>query len=172
MRLDASDFEIFGVPETFAQDRAQLDAHWKALQGSAHPDRFAADGAAAQRVAMQWAVRINEAYRRLKDPIARASMLCEANGVPIDAEDNTAMPGTFLAEQMQWREALDDAPDGAAVESLADEVAVRERAMLAELQARIDQRRDWHAAARQVRALMFVMRFREDIERRLEALEQ
>lgn len=172
MRLDASDFQIFGVPETFAQDRARLDARWKALQGSAHPDRFAADGAAAQRLAMQWAVRINEAYRRLKDPIARATQLCAANGTPIDAEDNTAMPPAFLVEQMQWREALDDAGDGAAVESLADEVGVRERSMLAELQATIDERRDWNAAALQVRALMFVVRFREEIERRLEALEQ
>lgn len=172
MKLDSSDFEIFGVPEAFAQDRALLDARWKALQANAHPDRFAADGAAAQRAAMQWAVRINEAYRRLKDPLLRATMLCEANGAAIDAHDNTAMPGAFLVEQMQWREALDDAADGNAVEALAEEVAERERAMLAELGDTIDRRRDWTAAALQVRALMFVVRFRDDIERRLEALEQ
>ena len=172
MKLDSSDFEIFGVPERFSQDRAQLDARWKALQGNAHPDRFAAEGGSAQRAAMQWAVRINEAYRRLKDPIARATMLCEANGAPIEANDNTAMPGPFLIEQMQWRESLDDAADGEAVEALADEVAARERAMLAELGDTIDRRQDWKAAAQQVRALMFVVRFRDDIERRLEALEQ
>ena len=172
VKLDSSDFKIFGVAERFAQDRATLDSRWKTLQASAHPDRFAADGAAAQRAAMQWAVRINEAYRRLKDPIARAALLCEANGAPIDANHNTAMPGAFLVEQMHWRESLDEAADGAAVEKLADEVAERERKMLAELTELIDVRRDWPAAAQQVRALMFVVRFRDDVERRLEALEQ
>jgi Fe-S protein assembly co-chaperone HscB len=56
----------------FALDRAVLDTRWRALQAEVHPDRFAADGASAQRVAMQWSVRVNEAYRRLKDPLARA----------------------------------------------------------------------------------------------------
>lgn len=172
VKLHSSDFEIFGVPEAFAQDRAVLDARWKALQANAHPDRFAVEGAAAQRAAMQWSVRINQAYRRLKDPIARATVLCERNGAPIEAHDNTAMPGPFLVEQMQWRESLDEADGAEAVEALADAVVERERAMLAELAQMIDERRDWKAAAQQVRALMFVVRFRDAIERRLEALEQ
>ena len=53
MNLQASDFELFGLPEQFAQDRAAIDARWKELQRDVHPDRFAAQGAAAQRVAMQ-----------------------------------------------------------------------------------------------------------------------
>ena len=58
---------------------------------------------------MQWAVRVNEAYQRLKDPLKRAAYLCELDGAPIDAENNTAMPADFLMQQMEWREALDDA---------------------------------------------------------------
>ena len=90
--LQTNDFELFDVPAQFAQDRAQLDARWKALQREAHPDRFAAEGAAAQRIAMQWSVRINEAYQRLKDPLKRAAYLCELQGAPVQAENNTAMP--------------------------------------------------------------------------------
>jgi molecular chaperone HscB len=172
VKLDDDDFTLFGVPARFEQERAQLDARWKALQSSAHPDRYAAEGASAQRAAMQWAVRINEAYRRLKDPIARATELCEMNGAPIEAQDNTAMPAQFLIEQMQWRESLDEAETADAVHALADSVAEREREMLAELADLIDRKRDWAAAVQEVRALMFVVRFRGDIERRLEALEQ
>ena len=73
MNLQSTDFELFAVPARFAQDRAQLDARWKELQREVHPDRFAAQGAAAQRVAMQWSARINEAYQRLKDPQRRAA---------------------------------------------------------------------------------------------------
>ena len=47
MRLDSDDFQLFGVPRRFAQDRAVLDERWRALQGEVHPDRFAAEGAAA-----------------------------------------------------------------------------------------------------------------------------
>ena len=71
MKLDDDDFTLFGLPPRFGLDRAALDARWRVLQAEVHPDRFAADGASAQRVAMQWAVRVNGAYRRLKDPLAR-----------------------------------------------------------------------------------------------------
>jgi molecular chaperone HscB len=172
MKLDSDDFELFGLPRRCAQDRAQIDVRWKALQAEVHPDRFAAEGGAAQRVAMQWAVRVNEAYVRLKDPLRRAAYLCELQGVPIDAESNTAMPARFLMQQMAWREALDEAPDAPAVEALNDEVLDHRRAALAELQATLDERQDWAAAAQQVRALMFVERFAQDLDRRLEALGQ
>lgn len=171
MKLDDDDFALFGLPRRFAVDRAALDGRWRALQAEVHPDRFAAAGAAAQRLAMQWAVRVNEAYRRLKDPVARGAYLCELAGVPIDAQSNTAMPVAFLHEQMAWREALDDAADTGAVEALDAEVAARERAMQVELARLLDESADAVAAARQVRSLMFVARFRDDIHRRLEALD-
>jgi molecular chaperone HscB len=140
--LQANDFELFDVPVRFVQDRAQLDTRWKALQREAHPDRFAAEGAAAQRVAMQWSVRINEAYQRLKDPLKRAAYLCELQGAPVQAENNTAMPAAFLMQQMAWRENLDDTESAAGLEALADEVAAEQRRGAARVGpvARCDQR--------------------------------
>ena len=172
MKLDDNDFVLFDLPMHHAQDRAQLDARWKALQTEVHPDRFASEGAAAQRVAMQWAIRVNEAYQRLKDPLKRAAYLCELHGAPINAENNTAMPGAFLMQQMAWREALDEAGSVTSVEALADEVASERRRMELALTQTIDQHQDWSAAAGQVRALMFVARFAQDIERRLDTLGQ
>jgi len=156
----------------FAQDRAQLDARWKELQREAHPDRFAAQGAAAQRVAMQWSVRINEAYQRLKDPLKRAAYLCELHGAPIRAEDNTAMPAQFLVQQMQWREALEEADSAAALDALQQETDAARGAAVQRLQALIDVQQDWAGAAREVRALMFIARFAQDIEQRQEQLGQ
>jgi len=171
MNIEDDDFRLFGLPERFAQDAAQLDRRWRELQTEVHPDRFAAQGAAAQRIAMQWSVRVNQAYQRLKDPLKRAAYLCERRGAPIDAERNTAMPREFLMQQMTWREALDDAGDSAALQALAEQVEQQERASHRQLQALLDERNDVAAAAAQVRALMFVARFRQDIEHRLEALE-
>ena len=172
MNLQSNDFELFGVPERFAQDRAALDARWKELQKEAHPDKFAAQGVAAQRVAMQWSVRINEAYQRLKDPLRRAAYLCELHGAPIQAHDNTAMPPAFLMQQMEWREALEDASTPAAVDALEDEVMQARKAGLARCEALLDQQGDHAAAAQQVRALMFIARFADDIDRRREQLGQ
>jgi len=104
VNLQSDDFELFGLEQRFEQDRAVLDARWEDLQREAHPDKFTAQGAAAQRVAMQWSVRINEAYQRLKNPLKRAAYLCELHGAPVNAENNTAMPTSFLMQQMQWRE--------------------------------------------------------------------
>lgn len=170
-RFGDNDFVLFGLPERQALDRAQLDERRRCLQAEVHPDRFAREGAAAQRLALQWAVRVNEAHARLKDPLERAAYLCELRGVPIDAERNTAMPTAFLAQQMQWREALDEAGDAAAVQALDDAVAHDERAGLARLVRLLDESGDTLAAAAEVRALMFVARFRDDIAHRLEALE-
>jgi len=172
MNIDDDDFTLFGLAERFALDGAQLDQRWRELQSSVHPDRFTAQGAAAQRIAMQWSVRVNQAYQRLKDPLKRAAYLCERRGAPIDAERNTAMPREFLMQQMAWREGLDEAGDSEAVRSLADQVEQHERSLLGQLQELIDARNDVAAAAAQVRALMFVARFRQDIEQRLDTLEQ
>ena len=170
MNLQSNDFELFDVSARFGQDRVVLDTRWKSLQREAHPDKFAAQGAAAQRVAMQWSVRINEAYQRLKDPIKRAAYLCELHGAAIGAENNTAMPPAFLMQQMAWREALDDANDAQVLEDLADEVAQAHRAALQALETLIDQQNDYAAAAQQVRALMFIQRFDQDVQNRLDAL--
>jgi molecular chaperone HscB len=172
MKLDANDFDLFGLPLRFEQDRTQVDARWKALQAEVHPDRFAAEGPAGRRIAMQWSVRVNEAYARLKDPLRRAAYLCELHGATIDAESNTAMPAGFLMQQMQWREALDEAGDVATVEALNDEVLVFRSQALGALMQSLDDRLDWAAAAQQVRALMFVERFAHDVDRRLDSLGQ
>jgi molecular chaperone HscB len=169
MNLQDNDFVLFGLPEQFALDREDLDARWRKLQASAHPDRFAADGAASQRLAMQWSVRINEAYRRLREPLARAGYLCELRGAPIDAERNTSMPTTFLLQQMEWREALDDArSDADALSALDAEVRRTEQELLHQVARLLDDEKTPVAAAQRVRALMFIQKFRRDVSHRLE----
>jgi len=172
MKLDSDDFELFGIERRFALDRPALDVRWRALQAEVHPDRFASEGAAAQRIAMQWAVRVNEAYQRLKDPVKRAAYLSELHGAPIEAEINTAMPTGFLIQQLEWREELDEAKGVAEVEAIADQIRRHRSAALDRLQQTLDIARDYATGAQQVRALMFIERFADDIDRRLEALGQ
>jgi molecular chaperone HscB len=172
MNVHYTDFELFALPQRFAQERPEIDARWKELQREAHPDRFAAQGHTAQRAALQWSVRINEAYQRLKDPLRRAAYLCELQGVRVNAENNTAMPADFLVEQMEWRESLDEARSPADLDALETQLdrsrdeAVRHIAQL------LDERGDAAAASEQVRALMFIERFGHDVEARIDQLGQ
>ena len=76
LSLSSNDVELFGLPQQFDIDTAALDQTWKQLQKQVHPDQFSAQGAADKRLAMQWSVRVNEAYQRLKHPVRRAAYLC------------------------------------------------------------------------------------------------
>lgn len=166
MNLQDNDFELFQLPLRQQLDLADLDQRWKTLQRQVHPDRFVAQGAAAQRVAMQWSVRINEAYQRLKDPLKRAAYLCELGGVPVEAHSNTAMPADFLMQQMEWREALDDAEDAGALQALACEVQQASSDALQEVTAAIDTQQDMLAAAALVRRMMFIQKFAQEVRQR------
>jgi molecular chaperone HscB len=57
MDFTRNHFELFGLPQTYALDRAKLDAAYRELQNAVHPDRFAAQPEADQRVAIRWARR-------------------------------------------------------------------------------------------------------------------
>lgn len=171
MNLQSNDFELFGLTQKFSQDRAAIDARWKELQREAHPDKFAAQGTAAQRVAMQWSVRINEAYQRLKDPLKRAAYLCEINGAAIHAEHNTAMPASFLMQQIEWREALDDAKTPENLEVIAANASLNMREQLLNLEQTIDRQRNFKLAVEQVRSLMFVERFLSEVNARVDQLQ-
>ena len=170
--LQSNDFELFALPLRFAQERAAIDARWKELQREMHPDRFAAQDAAAQRTAMQWSVRINEAYQRLKDPQRRAAYLCELHGAPIGAHSNTAMPTEFLMQQMLWREALDEAGSVDEFDAIGRQAADYRKAALARIARLTDEQQDFNAAAQEVRALMFVDKFSAAVQARIDRAEQ
>lgn len=171
MNLQDNDFQLFGLAPRFAQDRAVIDARWKDMQRQAHPDKFAAHGTAAQRLAMQWSVRINEAYQRLKDPLRRAAYLCELQGFAIQADSNTAMPAEFLMQQMAWRESLDEATDASSLDTIVAMVTAAQRDMLQQCKHLLDDEHDYAGAAQRVRAMMFIERFAKDIDVRRDQID-
>lgn len=165
--LTDSDFALFALAEQFAVQEADLTRRWKQLQQQMHPDRFARQGAAAQRMAVQWSGRINEAYQRLKNPLQRAAYLCELWGSPVAAENSTTMPADFLMQQMEWREALDEAQSTAALDALLSEVTALEQILHTTCASSLTDRE--HAvldeAVQAVRKWMFVQKFRHAIRR-------
>jgi molecular chaperone HscB len=166
-------FDLFQMPARFAIDAVQLDAAYRELQGRVHPDKFAAASDPEKRVAMQWATRANEAYKTLKSPLRRAAYLCELNGIDLGIESNTAMPPAFLMQQMEWREALDEARstrDMAQLEALEQSLNAVRREMTERIGELLDQSQ-FDQAGQRVRELMFVEKFGEEVARTFEVLE-
>jgi len=148
-----------------------LERAYRDIQSHIHPDRHAHAGDAERRASMQWSTRVNEAYRTLKSPVQRAKYLLELNGVDVALETNTQMPAEFLTQQLELREALAEAKGAGALDRLHDEVRQETRMLEHGLADLIDARRDFAAAAGQVRKLMFLHKLAEEIERAYEEIE-
>jgi len=166
-------FALFGLPARYDVDEAALDAAYLTVQTQAHPDRFANAGDAERRVAMQWAAHANEAYRTLRQPLKRAIYLLHLRGVDIQAESNTAMAPGFLMQQMEWREALQEAVEGRAVDQLdrlLRDLRQEKRDRHAALGALLDAG-DNDAASAAARQLMFIEKIEHDASEAIDRLE-
>jgi molecular chaperone HscB len=165
-------FELLGLPVGYAVDGSRLEKGYRDLQSQVHPDRFATQGEAERRVAMQWATRANEAYRTLRDPLERARYLLHLKGYDTGEETNTSMPPDFLMQQMEWRESVADArasKDAAGLDALKGELAQSRDEMLQLLGRALDES-NYDAGCSLVRKLRFLEKLEEEIDDALEPL--
>jgi len=168
-------FALFGLPCRFRLDEAALDRAWHMLQIEVHPDRHAHlsdDG--ERRSAMAGALRVNEAYTTLKKPITRAQYLLELAGMSRDAINANVVAPEYLFEQLEWREAVEEARkanDIDALEQLALRLQIQKDGIIKELAEQLDDRRDLEAAADTVRRLMFLDKLRLGIDNALAAFD-
>jgi molecular chaperone HscB len=157
MDFNQTHFALFGLRQAYTLDRNQLDAAYRELQNTVHPDRFAAQPEAEQRVAMQWATQVNEAYQTLKHPVSRGVYLLKLQGIEaLDASD-TRMAPAFLMQQMEWREAIEEARAGKrALDALSDDLRATYRRIETQLGDLIDAAKDYEGAREAVRQLRFM----------------
>ena len=167
-------FALFDLPRRYRIDGAGLDRRYRALQAEVHPDRHAAGGDAARRLALQASSRVNEAYATLRDPAGRGEYLLGLLGIESLAQTDTAMPPDFLIEQMERREAIEEANaagDHAGLEHALSEIAGERRALDEEIAAALDDRSALAEARVAVRKLRFLDRVKTEITDALIAIE-
>ena len=148
-----------------------MERSYREIQSKVHPDRFAHAGDAERRASLQWTTRVNEAYRTLKDPVQRAKHLLELNGVDVAFETNTAMPADFLMQQMELREALEDAKESSTLDALRSSLRQEKSSMERQIGDFIDNKKDYNGAAGLVRKLQFLDRLDEEIDAAYEEIE-
>jgi molecular chaperone HscB len=123
---------------------------------------------------MQWATRVNEGYQTLRKPLDRARYLLLLNGVETQEETNTAMPVDFLMQQMEWREAVEEAQqakDVAQLDTLLSKLRNDVKELQQALELNIDTQQDFIAAAGVVRKLKFIEKLSEQIDSALNELD-
>lgn len=161
-------FELFGLPVGFQIDTAELASRYRELQKVVHPDRFAAADAHSQRLSLQNATLINEAFQTLKDPMQRARYLLGLRGV--DVEQKTLNDPAFLMQQMEWREALAAVPSAAdphaRLDELLQEIARLLRSQVAELAVLLDDPSgdQLESAANAVQKMQFLNKLHAEAE--------
>jgi molecular chaperone HscB len=83
-------FTQFSLPQHLAIDLPALEKSFYALSRRLHPDRFAGRSAAEQAAALAESSQLNDAYRTLKDPIARTEYLLKLEGVELEEQSKAA----------------------------------------------------------------------------------
>jgi molecular chaperone HscB len=158
-------FELFGLPRAYRIDESVLERAYHELQADVHPDRHARASDTQKRLALQASARVNEAYRALRNPIARAEYLLHLRGVDAIAETDSRLPVAFLTEQLERREAAEEAAAGHDERALAALVdAVRGDAAELEVEVeRVLDADDLEAARVRVRELRFLGKLADDL---------
>ncbi|MBB5191035.1 molecular chaperone HscB [Silvimonas terrae] len=166
-------FDVFQLPAVFALDAKALEAQYRALQATWHPDRFAGSDDAQKRLSLQVATRLNEGYQTLKSPVSRARYLLQLNGVDTQEETNTAMPMDFLMNQMIWREHIAEGKASQNVERLEElnhELREEIGALEDELSRLIDRESRYADAAMIVRKMRFMEKLDQEIGNAIESV--
>ncbi|MFV1992292.1 MAG: Fe-S protein assembly co-chaperone HscB [Acidiferrobacterales bacterium] len=101
-------FDLFGLNVTFDLDLDDLESRFRKLQKEFHPDRFVSVSEQERRIAMQLTAHINEAYQTLIKPLSRGGYMLKLNDINVNDESDTKMDASFLMEQMELREQLDE----------------------------------------------------------------
>ena len=83
-------FTQFSLPQHLHIDLAVLEKTFYAQSRRLHPDRFAAKPQAEQDAALAASSHLNDAYRTLRDPIARTEYLLSLEGIQMEEQSRAA----------------------------------------------------------------------------------
>ena len=163
-------FALFELQPAFTVDLQQLAARYRELARAVHPDRFADAGEREQRLALQRAAELNEAYQVLKSAPRRAHYLLGLQGHELPMEATVQDP-QFLLQQMELREELESLHETA---DLAVVAAFKQRLKAAQLHLEEQFAHCWQDAAQRDMAerLMRRMQFLDKLAREVRQLEE
>ena len=108
-------FSVFGLIPVLNLDLGMLEHQFHKLSRKLHPDRFARATAEEKEWSLAQSSLLNDAYRTLKDPIARTRYLLRMHGAEIgeefagrDKKDPSRAPADLLEEVFELNMQLEE----------------------------------------------------------------
>ena len=154
-------FTLLGFEPALELDEIELQRRFEHLRTQFHPDRFSNGSSLERRLAVQRAADINAAHTLLANPLARARLYFEQRGIALN-EAQTMQDHVFLVQQMELREALDEAHDEQARTKLRFQVNELWQQTWQSLQTMAHQN-NAENIVRQLQRLQFLQRFQQQM---------
>src|SRR5215467_13006805 len=101
-------FSLFGLPRKLWIEMNALEQKFLQLSWKLHPDNFVNASAEEQADSLKRSSALNDAYRVLRDPVARVEYLLEIEGARKEGEQKQQAPPELLEEVFELNESLDE----------------------------------------------------------------
>ena len=154
VREKGDHFSLFGLPRKLWIEMSALEKKFLELSWRLHPDKFVNASAEEQELSLRRSSELNDAYRVLRDPVARVEYLLELEGTRKEGEHKQQAPPELLEEVFELNESLDELRDakasGSNLASLKSRLEAEEKNFqekLGEVDAQLqDTAKQWDAA--------------------------
>jgi molecular chaperone HscB len=147
-------FFVFGLPRKLWLEMNALEQKFLQLSWKLHPDNFVNASEEEQELSLKRSSQLNDAYRTLKDPVARVEYLLEIEGERKEGEKKQQAPPELLEEVFELNESLDELREAKSAGIELDGLKARlqaEEKSFGEKLAEVDREmqataKDWDAA--------------------------
>src|SRR5215475_5434662 len=101
-------FAIFGLPRKLWIETSELEQTFLQMSWKLHPDNFVKATEQERELSLKRSSELNDAYRTLRDPIARVEYLLGIEGERKEGEKKQQAPPELLEEVFELNESLDE----------------------------------------------------------------
>jgi len=101
-------FRFLGLPRKLWIAMDELEARFHQLSWKLHPDKFVRATAEERDLSLERGSQLNDAYRALRDPVARVEYLLAIEGMRKEGATKQQAPPELLEEVFELNESLDE----------------------------------------------------------------
>jgi len=105
-------YRFFGLEPKLDLDVAGLQRKFYHLSRNVHPDRYTRGSARERQFSLEASAILNDAYRVLRDPVARAEYVLKNHGFDIGEQRSRDVPPELLEEVFELNMALEELREG------------------------------------------------------------
>ncbi|HYA98129.1 MAG TPA: Fe-S protein assembly co-chaperone HscB [Methylomirabilota bacterium] len=147
-------FLFFGFARRLHLDEKEIERRFHELSWKLHPDNFVKATESERALSLEQSSQLNDAYRTLREPVARIEYLLALEGMRKEGEQKQQAPPELLEEVFELNESLDELREakslGADLGELRGRLEAAEKGFqekLAEVDAQLDRAAgEWDSA--------------------------